>query len=510
MIPSNDDGSQEGFYLLSRMLHMIHQILTAMLAVVPSDSGALSLRADFRSTVAFVPAGAWKPSDLGRFESYSGNWDARRLEPEAARRWQDLPAMAQVDLQAKIDSFVVFSSLPLRRDVEAWRRDPSGANAVLSVSELDINIPYEGWASWRSGSGIGVKVGRFRQTFSPSPYGVILGSDIVHDAIGVGVPMGRWRFDWFFSSLNPWLGGVKSDGSVEPGSETTLQRTRTISNQRGRIYDEAYKSLFLHRLACRLGDWELSIVEQLLVGGKAPQWRDALPFVVWHDNYGDGYSKVSTALQAVWNQQTIGRFHLQGLFEDVQVPVGEEDGGDPRVIYGSNLGWKGAWNTSTGNWASSVDLTIASATLNNHRIPLLKGVSRRLYRSNAREQADPGFVDTWVVDQSLAYRRGTDAVDLWMHLDWIASDSGKGAGLEIDWLNQGDAAVWQDAKAFERRSGPLSGAVTTEYRFLASAWCRFAGRARLDGGAGVVLVDAPRENDLSVWPDLSISATVGF
>lgn len=492
------------------MQHVIQQILTAILAVVPSDSGALSLYADFRATAAFRPVGEWVPADLGRFESYSGNWEARRLDPEAARRWQDLPAMGQVDLRVRMDSLVLFSSLPLRRDVEAWRRDPSGANAVLSVSELDINVPYEGWASWRSGSGIGLKAGRFRQSYSPSPYGVILGSDLVHDAIRLEIPMGRWRFDWFFSSLDPWLGGVRGDGTLQSGSETALQRTRTISNQRGRIYDESYKSLFLHRLGCRLGDWELSIAEVLLVGGKAPQWRDAVPFMVWHDNYGDGYSKVSTAVQAVWNPGVVGRFHLQGLFEDVQVPVGEEYGGDPRMIYGSNLGWKGVWNAPTGSWSSSVDLTIASATLNNHRVPLLKGVSRRLYRSNAREQDEPGFVDTWVVDQPLAYRRGSDAVDLWAHLDWMASDSGKGAGLEVDWLNQGDARVWEDAADFQHRSGPLSGAVTTQYRFLASAWFRFAGRVRLDAGAGVVLVDAPARKDLSVQPDLSASATVGF
>ena len=488
---------------------MIDGLLTLLLAGISADSSLVVLGAKFEFASAWEPAVDAGRADLGVFETYSDNWYARRLDPEAARRWEDLPAMGRVDLRAAFDSVRLFSSLPVRRDVDAWRRDPSGRNLFVSPDELDINVPYEGWLSWSGSSGAKIKVGRFRQSFSPSPYGVILGNDIVHDGIHFRIPMGRWSFDWFLSSLNPWLSGIDAEGRMDPASETSLQRTRTVTNQRGRTYSDPYKTLLLHRLGCRLGQVELAIAEQLIVGGKAPQWRDLVPFVVWHDNYGDGYSKVSTALEAVWSTAGAGRFHAQGVFEDVQVPVGEVEGADPRVVYGANFGWMRGWE-GAGRWKAAVDLSITSATFNNHRIPLLKGVSRRLYRSNNRKQEEPGFVDTWVVDQPLGYRRGSDAVDLWTSVSWNAADSAYGAVLEVDWLNRGDAAVWKDGELYRNRRGPLSGNPTTEYRILPGGWIALPLGLRVDAHAGVVLVDRPGDRNPDAIPDLGISGSVGF
>ncbi|MEK7394065.1 MAG: hypothetical protein AAB214_16005 [Fibrobacterota bacterium] len=238
---------------------MIHQILTWLMLAVPTDSVGVFLDADFHASVALCPSLPGGSADLGQMEAYSENWSARRIDPERAAQWQNLPAMASVDLRARWDSAKIFVELPLRRDFDAWRQDPSGANLVLSPEELDINIPYEGWISWTSARGLSLKAGRFRQTYSPSAFGVVLGSNLLHDGVAAKVPLGRWTFDWFFSSLNPWLPGTKSDGAVDTGSEAYLQRVRSVTNQRGRIYADPYKSLFLHRLTCKVGDWDLSM-----------------------------------------------------------------------------------------------------------------------------------------------------------------------------------------------------------------------------------------------------------
>lgn len=489
---------------------MLTALLPLVIATWSTDSVAWTVGASVEAAISLRPPLPDHPVDLGEFESYGGNWKARRLDPEAAEEWEALPSLLQGELRADYGSFQLRSVLPLRRDVDAWRRDPAGSNAPVSPEELDINIPYLGWASWTGPGGVEVKAGRFRQTYSPSPYGVILGSNLIHDGVALKLPMGRWTFDWFFSSLNPWLAGVRADGNVAPGSETRQQQTRTVSNQRGRIYDDPEKSLFLHRLSCHLGEWELSIVEQLLVGGKPPQWKEAVPFVAWHNNYGDGYSKVSTALQAVWNASALGRFHAQGLVDDLRVPGAEEVGSDPRTVFGANAGWASGQDPSGTGWSGSVDFTATSATLNNHRIPLLKGTSRRMYRSNNRSQTSPGFVDTWVVDQPLAYRRGPDAADLWTHLDWTGADSLRGGGVEVDWLNQGDARVWMDLDSLGGREGPLSGKVVSEWRFLARAWRRWRDRWRFETEAGWVVARDWDAHRTSGGPVLSGGASVRF
>jgi hypothetical protein len=460
--------------------------LALFLASLPTlvDTCAWSLSAVPSADISFSPALPGHPWNLGRAETYSSDWSARRIDPEVARQWDTLPSLATLELGASIDSFQVRSVLSLRRDMEAWAEDPAGSDILHGPDELDINVPYEGWLRWGSAHLGSFQIGRFRKSFSESPHGVILGGNIVHDAAWWRLPMGRWTFEWFASSLNPWLPGTHADGTVDTGSEAWRQVHSRVLNQRGRVYDEAYKTLFLHRLSCRLGDWDLAVVEQLLVGGKAPTLRDALPIQIWHDNYGDAYSKISTALDIAWNPREEARFHAQCLVEDIRSPVGEVDGADPRVIFGANAGWQGGWTTSVGTWSGSFDATATSPTLNNNSLPLLKGISRRLYRSNNEEQSSSDFADTWIVDQPLAYHRGPDAFDFWSSWGWTRPSDDLGANLELDFLQQGDATLWEDADSLERRYWPLSGVVERELRVRASGWQSF-GRWSFRLGAGV-------------------------
>ena len=448
-----------------------------------SDSVSWNLSAVPSADIAFSPL-AGHPWTLGIAEQYSPNWQARRVDPEVARQWDTMPALATLALGASIDSFRLRAVLPLRRDLEAWGEDPTGSNILHGTEEVDINVPYEGWLRWGTGHLGSIQLGRFRKSFSESPQGVILGGNIVHDAAWWHLPMGsHWTFDWFASSLNPWLPGTESDGSLEPGSEAQRQATVTIPNSRGRIYDEPYKTLFLHRLAFRAGPLEVAAVEQILVGGKAPALRDALPIMLWHDNFGDGYSKISTALDASLDAGGGGRYHLQGLLDGLPSPVGETQGYIPHVIWGSNLGWQERWSSGCGTWSGSFDATATSPQLNNNVIPLLKGISRVRYLSNNEDQSSPGFADTWIVDQPLAYHRGPDALDFWSSWGWTRPGDDLGASLDADFLQQGSASLWRDEDSLENLVMPLSGIVEREARLTLSTW-RVVGHWTFRVGAG--------------------------
>lgn len=440
-------------------------------------------------------------------EWYSGNWRALQADPEQVRLWEDLPALAELALDARRDSLRLHVVLPLRRDLMAWSEDELGSNVPTGFNEVDINAPYEGWIRY-SGMLGAIQAGRFRKSFSESPHGVILGSNLIHDALWWELPMGSWNFQWFGSSLNPWLLGMHADGSIQPGSEVDVQSRETVPNQRGRHFTEPWKTLFLHRLSWSHQGWELAAVEQLLVGGKAPALRDILPFVAWHDNFGDGFSKVSTAVEVAYRRAPVGDFHLQALVEEMRSPVGEDSGTEMRVIFGTNGGWSGHLRTADGFWKGRLDLTATSPTLNHHKLPLLRGVSRRIYRSNFFDQADPDFADSWVVDQPLAYHRGPDAMDVWSRWEWDAPDSVFGAYVELDWLSQGDATLQTDPALLENRVWPLSGVVETRLRTGAGGWVEWSGLELRGGTELEKITNADHQEGIDRW-NVRLHGSVG-
>lgn len=475
-------------------------LLVALLAVCSGapDSVGWNTSATPAFHVAMGAARQSGPVFNGVAEWYSGVWRALGADPQQVRLWEEQPALAELALDARRDSLRIHVLLPLRRDLMAWSSDRFGSNVLSGINEVDINAPYEGWVRY-SGLAGALQAGRYRKSFSESPNGVILGSNLIHDAIWWELPMGSWNFQWFASSLNPWLLGVRADGSVQPGSEAEVQAREVVPNQRGRHFAEPWKTLFLHRLSWKHQGWELAAVEQLLVGGKAPALRDMLPFVAWHDNFGDGYSKVSTAAEVACRATRVGDFHLQGLVEEMRSPVGEDSGAEMRVIFGTSAGWLGALRTTDGFWQGRLDVTATSPTLNHHTLPLLRGISRRVYRSNFFDQAAADFADSWVVDQPLAYHRGPDALDVWSQWEWTAPDRTRGVYVELDWLSQGDANLHTDPALLEDRVWPLSGVVETRLRTGAGGWTEW-NRLELRGGAELEkITNADHREGRDLW-----------
>jgi len=84
-----------------------------------------------------------------------------------------------------------------------------------------------------------------------------------------------------------------------------------------------------------------------------------------------------------------------------------------------------------------------------------------MYRSNYRSQTDPDFADMYFVDYPLGYRRGPDALDMWLDVSWK-----KGihkANLELGYLRQGDKNLYTDYETAIQTSNGLSGVVESQY-----------------------------------------------
>lgn len=469
----------------------------------PNFGASWYLNADIRSAPGFRS----ESFDLGTADTYGSNWFALRIPLANGYAYEQLPGMLTLTLRGNYDSTLIVQSVfPLRRDFEAWHTDPAGLSVFYTPNELDINLPKEGWFRWNNKFGY-VQMGRFKPDLGPSPNAVIWGNGApFQDAILWNLDFGMASFDWMMVSLQPGLTGTPdSVGGDGPGpeiwskiacrdgsaSETWVQSHCSTPNQRNRAYDDPSKTLFLHRIRWDANWGWFALVEQALIGGKDPAPRDFNPYMIWHDNFGDGYTKSSTSAELGITPFRGTKMYWQGDFEDIASPVGETDGETAPTTMGLLAGWRQDWRTDS-LWAiwSRIDAVYTDPTFNNHRLPLLKMTARRIYRSNHRTQGEkdsngnPSFADTYIVDYPLGYKRGADALDLWLNFGVESKVHRAGGELELAWLRQGDKEQWTPWDEAAKMKKNLSGVVEEDKRIWLSGWKAY-GRFTVATGMGV-------------------------
>jgi hypothetical protein len=236
------------------------------------------------------------------------------------------------------------------------------------------------------------------------------------------IPYVRYRF--LVSSLNPWLEGTPPGDSASedfpPGSEEFLQRRYADINGtqvfHKRIYAEHIKTLFAHRLEGEIGPATLGITEAEVIGGKAPDLRDAGPFVFFHNDFKDGYTNIALSLDG--SLRLPAGLSLAGelYLDDLQYSETEGSASSPSLI-GYLLSLRHAvalrgWTFSQGLHAIRTD-----PFLYGYPLPLTTMSSRNVLASNYDGKDASPLIDRYVVDYPLGYLRGGDAFDFWYRLD---------------------------------------------------------------------------------------------
>ncbi|MDR2999702.1 MAG: hypothetical protein LBU89_00440 [Fibromonadaceae bacterium] len=388
-----------------------------------------------------INAGVWGAPTAGVFavdtiEKFGGNdWMALRVPLQTGRYFETLPAFFVLSLGANYkEDFLIHAEFPLRRDIEAWHKDPYKRVYTLDPSELDLNVPTEAWGQWNNPAGF-VKFGRFKPEIAPTPNSIVLGGAPHHDAIHWKFAAGIARYDFLIVSLNAWLSE----------SEKEEQKTVTIPNARNRTYTEPTKNLLLHKVGIEGRFGYISIIEQSLVGGKYLDFRDVSPFMAWHNNFNYGYTKMSTTLEAGLRPAKNSEFYWQFAMEDIESPVGETLGDKGYTTLAFLAGYKQKVPLGIyGDIESRIDAVNTDPHFNNNKVPLQKMTSRKIYSSNFRKQEEPYFADMYIVDYPLGYRRGPDALDFWWNLKYTSANKKINAELESAYLRQGDCEVYED------------------------------------------------------------------
>lgn len=365
---------------------------------------------------------------LGRtFEIFEPGWHSIRVDPEIAQAWDEMPPAAKVELRYPVTphSFVYFR-MGLRRDLAAWDRDPVGFNLPLSADEVDLNEPSLGYFHAENGY-FAFTVGRFQVHWSPSPdFGLALSRAVpFHNGAEFALKMPHARYRFLISSLNPWLSGTpQGDSSSEnypPGSEEYLQRHYGSGHGaiifHKRIYAERIKTLFAHRLEGFLGPVAVGLTETQIIGGKVPDFRDAGPFVVFHNDFKDGYTNSALSLDAAIRLPAGFSLAAELFMDDLEYGDTEDGNGNTASLLGYLAALRHSFSARGWIFSQSLHVIRTDPFLYGYLQPLNTMVSRQILASNYKPGGDSLLVDRYLVDRPLGYLRGGDAFDYWYRMD---------------------------------------------------------------------------------------------
>lgn len=360
------------------------------------------------------------------FEYFGADWASLRVDPEAAREWNESTPAAVAGLRVPItERSSIRFRMALRRDLGSWRGDGAGLNVPLGFNEFDLNEPSLGYFR-AEGAHYAFTAGRFPAHWSSSPdFGLTLSNSTpFHDGAEIVLKFPRGRYRFLASSLNPWLEGTPTGRTANedypPGSEEYRQRHYASANGaqswHNRVYDARSKTLFAHRVEGELGPLALGLTETEIIGGKVPDLRDAGPFVVFHNDFKDGYTNSSVGLDASLKLPrgivVLGEYYV----DDVDYSATEKDG-NSADLQGWMAGIRHAFAAGGIIFRESLHAVRTDPYLYGYLQPLNTMASRRVLASN---RLDPGhglFADRYVVDYPIGYLRGGDAFDFWYALD---------------------------------------------------------------------------------------------
>lgn len=435
--------------------------------------GYVQLGVDFNFGFNGGPTASYFAADTA--EHYGGshaNWRGLQIPLETARNYEDrVEPFFMLAFRAGYKNFHFLLEAPLRKDLEAWYNSDLKTNMTYKPSELDINVPINAYARWNNPVGY-VQFGRFKADLKASPNDVVIGGIPYHDGIHWKFNPGIFRYDFLLSSLNPWLYGdiVDRDTGCPPeGTEAYKQKctepSNQMPNQRERVYGDNVKNLVFHRFGLEMSRFWFYVLETSMVGGKALEFRSFNPFMYWHDNYATGYTSAATSLELGFKPIKGSRFYGQVNMEDINSPVGESDEmGTSRSVINYLVGYSQEIATARyGLFTTRFDVVLTDPVSNNAKLPLLKYTGRRLYRSNYREQGVADYADAYFVDYPVGYRRGPDALDMWLDVGWKYKNHS--VDVSLAWLRQGDKELYTDYDEAIVEESPTSGVEEAQYLF---------------------------------------------
>ena len=351
---------------------------------------------------------------MDTLDQYIGEWYALSVDHETALAYEAIPNLLDCIIQVQTNNnWKFYYDFMMRRDFEAWYADGGGSNIFTRRNHFDINVPNHFYLSY-TGSFITSKLGRFPQQFGMSKNrGLTVSGAPRYDGMLTRLNFGQVKYHYFFASLNPYLTGAPgSPGESIANTEWAIQSSIPLTTQKYRVYNEASKSLIVQRLEYKGSNFQLAAMESMVLGGKYPTLRDINPFMMWHNLYQDGYVNEIITLEAKYHFSPTSSLYLEAAFDDLI--GGTENENTSSDVYAWLAGLSYTCPAAIGFISVNVEWIHTHENFGDYALPLLRWTSRQLYYSNFRQQGDPAFSDTYIIDYPIGYFRGAANRDLWL------------------------------------------------------------------------------------------------
>jgi len=448
----------------------------------------------FRATLALGGYGLRPFRSAGEpFETFDPGWGSVRIDPEFARSWTRLPPVLSLELRHAFSGRVfTHFRMGLRRDLSAWRQDDLALNLPVSEQEIDLNEPSFGYLHY-AGDWAEATVGRFPVHWGPSPdFSLALSSAVpYHNAVQAVLKGPRLRYRFLVSSLNPWLEGTPPGGAAGTDypvdSEEWRQRNYPVlpgsENAHRRVYDQRVKTLIAHRLETWAGPVTLGVTETQIIGGKAPDLREANPFAIFHNDFHEGYANNNVSVDALARLPHGLSLGAEVFMDDLEWSETEGRGATPSLL-GYLAALRHVFQARGWTFVQSLHGIYTDPFLYGFLQPLNSYSSRHILTSNNQADEDPVFVDKYVADYPLGYLRGGDVLDFWYRAEALGGDGWAGS-VTAGWLSRGeiDAATPFERFFLEHGSAP-SGTPEREFRISVEGGALLPGGLRASAGAG--------------------------
>ena len=318
--------------------------------------------------------------------------------------YEKTPPFMTMSFDLGNDVFKLHVDYPLKREYVLFH-ERNITNIPITVVDtffsIDLNFPQNAYGVFDLENQYFV-IGRCKLKWGDAEYPVALSDTSPYfDNFTYSFLGDKVHYTFHFASINPVL---TADEYASQTSVIPVNSDPTAS------YFTKVKTLVGHRLDFfPLENLRLGIGELTMIGGKFPDLFTISPFIVYHNNFNEGYANSMGVFDFSWTPIPGLNFHGELALDDLVIKLTESD--VKPTAFAFNIGVRKTVWTTLGNILIGAEYVKATDFVYNSFTPYLKFYNRITYLSNFPPSRN-------IVDYPIGFSYGPDSSLFSLKIDY--------------------------------------------------------------------------------------------